>query len=305
MEHLTSFQKLKMIFARELNVRVEVYIAFDLIFLYYLIKSSFFFKKVYGLDIRKYITSTHYVYSLFLKTINSKNIFMLKLVKKYYIQRSYSGGFVDICGNSGSLIYYYDINSLYPYMMLKNIPRKECHWQEGNFNFNFFFGFLEVTILYRPLYYPELNKKLREDTCVIFSEELKFIEKLGYKYKINNFLQFSVGRKIFNNLIYHFYALKDTKKDNFMKLMSKNLLNSLYGRFSLKISKENSNYISAAVSSYARIEIYQYKILQNYLYSDTDSVFTFLPLRKKYISRKIGMLKLEDKINSIQILKEK
>jgi len=146
---------------------------------------------------------------------------------------------------------------------------------------------------------------LREDTCVIFSEELKFIEKLGYKYKINNFLQFSVGRKTFNNLIYHFYALKDTKKDNFIKLMSKNLLNSLYGRFSLKISKENSNYISAAISSYARIEIYQYKILQNYLYSDTDSVFTFLPLRKKYISRKIGMLKLEDKINNIQILKEK
>jgi hypothetical protein len=87
--------------------------------------------------------------------------------------------------------------------------------------------------------------------------------------------------------------------------MAKSLLNSLYGRFSLKLSIENSNYISAAVSSYARVEIYQYKFLYRYIYSDTDSIFTYGSLNKKYLGKKIGLMKLEDEIQVIKIFKEK
>jgi hypothetical protein len=88
-------------------------------------------------------------------------------------------------------------------------------------------------------------------------------------------------------------------------MIAKNLLNSLYGRFALKLKIENSNYVSAAVSSYARIEIFQYKLLQHYIYSDTDSIFIFNELNKKYVGHKIGLLKLQEFTEHMYILKEK
>lgn len=53
--------------------------------------------------------------------------------------------------------------------------------------------------------------------------------------------------------------------------------------------------LSAAISSYSRIEINKYKYIKNNvcLYSDTDSVILEKPLPNEYINKNIGMMKLE------------
>ena len=80
----------------------------------------------------------------------------------------------------------------------------------------------------------------------------------------------------------NFYLLKKTNDTNILKAISKNLLNSLYGRFSLKISDKNAVHVSAAISSYARIEIFQYKILIKvyYLILKEKLVMYFLYINK-------------------------
>lgn len=299
---LTGFNK-KFIVSESITKRYLLYTVFDVIFLYYILKSSIFLCNVYKINMLSCVSSTQFIYSVFLKTLKVKFVLLLRYIKNYYVQAGYSGGFVDIMDSYGKNIYYYDINSLYPYMMLKAIPWESCDWVEGDFNLKNFFGFLGVTFTEKPYHIPLLTKRFKK-TTILFSEELKFLEKLGYKYTILNYLKFNIGKDIFKKVVRHFYLLKKDK-DVYMSTVSKNLLNSLYGRFALKIKIENSNYVSASVSSYARIEIFQYKLLQHYIYSDTDSIFIFNKLNKKYVGEQIGVLKLKEFIDHIYILKEK
>lgn len=299
---LTGFSK-KYIVSESISRKYLLYLIFDVFFLYYILKSSLFLFKIYKINMLECVSSTQFVYNVFLKTLKLKFVLLLRYIKNYYVQASYSGGFVDILDSYGKNVYYYDINSLYPYVMLKPIPWEFCEWVEGDFNLDSFFGFLGVTFTEKPYGLPNLNKQFKK-TCILFSEELKFAEKLGYKYTIHNYLRFNVGKNIFKKLINHLYLLK-RDKGTYLSMVAKNLLNSLYGRFALKLKIENSNYVSASVSSYARIEIFQYKLLQHYIYSDTDSIFIFNELSKKYVGDKIGVLKLQEFAEHMHVLKEK
>jgi len=158
--------------------------------------------------------------------------------------------------------------------------------------------------LYKPPYYPEISKRYNR-TCILFSEELKFLSKVGYKFIVKRFLKFKAIKGIFITLVNHFYTIKKNADKSILRGFSKILLNSLYGRFSMKIAKENSIFISAAISSYARIEIFQYKVLKDYLYSDTDSIFYYSSIKDIYIGKSIGLLKLESEISEIDIIREK
>ena len=53
--------------------------------------------------------------------------------------------------------------------------------------------------------------------------------------------------------------------------------------------------IAMAVTAYARMHMYQYKQLlgDNLLYSDTDSIFSCVPLPEFYVGNKLGQMKLE------------
>jgi len=299
---LTGFTK-KYVVSNSIVVSNLLYLIFDIFFLYYLLKSSTFLFKLYKINILKCVSSTQFIYNVFLKTLKIKFVLLLRYIKNYYVQASYSGGFVDILDSYGKNVYYYDINSLYPYVMLRPIPWEFCEWVEGDFNLKNFFGFLGVTFTEKPYNMPSISKHFKK-TCILFSEELKFAEKLGYKYVIHNYLKFNVGKNIFKKIVNHFYLLKKDK-DTYLSTISKNLLNSLYGRFALKLKIENSNYVSASISSYARVEIFQYKLLQHYIYSDTDSIFVFKEVGKKYIGEQIGVLKLQDFTTDMYVLKEK
>ena len=159
-----------------------------------------------------------------------------------------------------------------------------------------------------------------------FSEELKYVESLGWKVELLDGLVFSRER-IFDYYINKFYELKikaEKEGNQESRYLAKLHLNSLYGffgksleqyeitctekpnltakdtitigsRYLNKVIKENpsrsSNVaIAAAVTSYARIHMIQFKTLDGVYYTDTDSIFIDRPLPDYFIGKMLGQM---------------
>ena len=81
-----------------------------------------------------------------------------------YIRNSYFGGSTDIYECYAKDLYYYDINSLYPYAMCRPMPLNLVKSYRGGNNIvlDKFFGFLEVDVecpdsVFRPVLPYRLN----------------------------------------------------------------------------------------------------------------------------------------------------
>ena len=133
-----------------------------------------------------------------------------------------------------------------------------------------------------------------------------------YKIKSNSLgIDRFIAKLLLNNL-YGFFGrsyrlIKTMKIDN--SLINKFLTNTedtiinieTFDNHSLiKLIEINDNYqiksnvaISSAITSYARIIMYPYLLLPGVIYSDTDSIFTTIPLNPELISKAIGLFKDE------------
>ena len=164
-----------------------------------------------------------------------------------------------------------------------------------------------------------------------FSEELKYVESLGWKVELLDGLVFSRER-IFDYYINKFYELKikaEKEGNQESRYLAKLHLNSLYGffgksleqyeitctekpnltakdtitigsRYLNKVIKENpsrsSNVaIAAAVTSYARIHVFKLivKYYQHLYYVDTDSLFLDCKLDVQELGDELGLMKDE------------
>ena len=110
-----------------------------------------------------------------------------------FIRRGYYGGHADVYIPHGTDLYYYDVNSLYPYIMKTfNMPGGKPVWYgylEGQELSNLY-GFIEAYVvcpstINRPfLPYKDSNDTLLFPTGkfvgVYYSEELKYARDLGY-----------------------------------------------------------------------------------------------------------------------------
>jgi hypothetical protein len=149
----------------------------------------------------------------------------------------------------GKNIYAYDVNSLYPFTMKTfPMPIGNITFFEGDITkFNpDAFGFFEVEItapidLNIPILQTKakINNNLRTVaplgtwTDMIFSEEINNAIKFGYKFKILRGYLFEKDF-IFTDYINDLYEIKKANnKNDAMYLISKLLMNSLYGRFGM------------------------------------------------------------------------
>lgn len=88
------------------------------------------------------------------------------------IKESYYGGLVDVYKNHGVNLHYYDINSLYPFSMLKPMPVGEPVFVEGDLNLKNLFGFFYAKIETPNMNVPVLPTKIKNITlCPIGSFE--------------------------------------------------------------------------------------------------------------------------------------
>lgn len=217
---------------------------------------------------------------------------------------------------------------------------------------------------------------------LIFSEEIKYALKFGYKIKIEYCYQFERGKDLFKDFVNDHYAIKKTSSDPVQRNISKLFLNSLYGRLGMneidekmeivdkelmeKLDKsynvsivselDNNKYlvkysnqiddsikkmysdftslsdfsgikkdevkklklnksrnissavhIAAAISSYARLLINEFKNIPNNscVMSDTDSVVLTKPLPDKFVGKELGQLKLEHEVKEGIFIKKK
>ena len=165
------------------------------------------------------------------------------------IRKGYTGGHTDVYKPFGKNIYRYDVNSLYPFVMSKfPMPVGNITYFEGDILKldNKAFGFFEVEVsapdnLNRPLLQTKVKTSgglrtvaaLGKWKDMVFSEEMNKYLEYGYSFKVIRGYLFEQGF-IFNDYVNDLYKIKQAEsKDSPMYLISKLLMNSLYGRFGM------------------------------------------------------------------------
>jgi hypothetical protein len=135
------------------------------------------------------------------------------------------------------------------------------HKNMDNINLNNFFGFIEVEVtcpidMLRPvLPFKYMDKTIYPTgtwTAIYFSEELKAVEKLGYRFKLIRGYEFSKAN-IFNEYVDHFFNIKRTSA-GVEKAIAKLHLNGLYGYFGrrqdlIETVNVNNNNITSYLST--------------------------------------------------------
>ena len=204
----------------------------------------------FRLDIVKYPTLSSLAFAIYRsKFLNEYKIPLITGTMFNDISSSYSGGTVDVYKPIGENLYHYDVNSLYPYVM-KDFPMPVGlpYYFEGDI-FSVYkrpFGFFEVEIetpnkLNIPLL--QTRKKTNSGTRTVtplgkwkgmyFSEEIYKAMEYGYKFKVIRGYIFD-KEYIFKDYVNYLYEWKvQSEKNSPNYIISKLLLNSLYGRFGM------------------------------------------------------------------------
>jgi hypothetical protein len=244
-----------------------------------------------------------------------------------FCKQAYYGGRTEnlIKGKITGKIFVYDVNSLYPYVMRSNYFPNPTRYKEST-ELNEY-GIYDITVQVKE-FFPLLP--VRYDGRLIFPNGTfrtvctgaEIIASKCKIIKIHYGLVFDRGEKYFKNFVDDLYDLRVKNKNNFMGLVIKNILNSLYGKFgqgneTVKYDRDLQDFVdekgeykdnsifpwAVFVTAYARI--YMYKLINNMInsgatvfYTDTDSIHTNLQLNNTDLS--LGGLKCEGEFSSAE-----
>lgn len=226
---------------KELQIFIDYAKQDSLSLLNALIKAQQIYWANYNVDISTIWSTSTLSLKIFRLNFLNKIIPSLTQAQDHYIRKGYFGGATDHYKLYGENLYYYDINSLYPSVMLKVMPLNHIQYHNSikKENFNNFFGFCLVEIecpknMNIPLLpYRNMNNEVIYPTGiwkgVYFSEILKSVIKHGYKVKPINGHEFSKAY-LFTNYVHHFYDIKKNAIGP-TRFIAKMHLNQLYGYF--------------------------------------------------------------------------
>ena len=185
------------------------YLNNDLLSLYEIVRKAN--KQVfldYNVNMSEHITISSLAVRIFLKHHYNENIPNINKPSIYKdIKEAYYGGITEVYRPHGNNLYYYDVNSLYPFAALQDMPGLTCsklRFYLNNNDIDDLFGFFYCSIDALLDGYLGLVPK-REKTGSIFplgkwegwyfSEELKFAKKHGYKINVFKGYSFSKEKK--------------------------------------------------------------------------------------------------------------
>lgn len=229
------------------------YLSKDLISLYQiLVKVNRALFLDFNVNMTKCLTITKMAYEIFSKHYLNPNKPIPHVIKRDLykdIKLGYYGGNTEVYIPYGENLYYYDVNSLYPYVSLNDMVGLKCHKQEYigvKANLDELFGFFYCEVE------APVNKYLgilpvRIDVGIIFpvgkwsgmyfSEELKYAAEEGYKINIQWGYNFNRVSNVFTEYVDNLYIMKSQPKNITQKNLAKSLLNYLYGGFGMDINK--------------------------------------------------------------------
>jgi hypothetical protein len=235
-----------------------------------LIKFNKLIYNKFYLNIVDYPTLPSLAFSIF-RSSNYKNevIHQLSGDIDRDIRQGYTGGSTDMYipfSKEGVKIYVYDVNSLYPKVMLNNpYPIGTPTYFEGDILLTEFnpFGFFYVKVqspdnLKHPIL--QLHYKTKDGIRTIsplgsfegwyFSPELYNAAKFGYKFEVLRGYTFE-KEYIFKDYVEDIYKIRlSYPKTDPMNYTAKILLNSLYGRFGM-----NDNFNSLIIANKDELKI--------------------------------------------------
>ena len=269
------------------NLRNETvkYCEIDCVSLYQIItKFNNMIFDLFSINIHKYPTLSSLAFAIFRTHFLKLNtIPQLSGQIARDIRQGYTGGAVDMYipeNSDGTVIYCYDVNSLYPFVMKEfDMPVGKPIFFKGDIRvinpdaFGFFYcEIVTPDNLKHPILqtHVKVNKGIRTIaplgtwSDMIFSEEMDNAKKYGYKFNI--LWGYTFERKnIFKSYVDTLYELRlKFDKSNPLNLIAKLLLNSLYGRFGMD-------------DSFSDITIFdELKVLKKFLENHSDDVINMI-----------------------------
>lgn len=207
--------------------------------------------------------------------------------------RFYSGGRVEVYKGEGKHIRVYDVNSLYPYAMLSEMP---C----GNyFNTTRFhpdlIGFYKVKIHSTPEWIiSPLLVKVRKGknfyqnyyvngggTYFLTSETLLMLKKdYGVRFEVEYGMIFKRKKHLFNDYVETFYKIKSENRGNSQYYIAKYMLNALYGKLGQMRWTETIQFRTKGLSNFVSFDDYYGLVM---VLSESRSKF-ILPFLACYIT---------------------
>lgn len=211
---------------------------------------------LYHLDMTNVLTVSGLALNLFLSKYYKKDIPQISQKSMYSdIKQGYYGGITEVYKPYGKNLYYYDINSLYPFAALSDMPGLECrkHYLFDDVSvenlFGFFYCDVDATnvrseyIGLLPVRSTGLIFPLGKLSGWYFSEELKFASYYGYVISIKEGYSFSKSKNVFNTYVKDIYKHKVNAQNATEKFLAKSLLNNLLGRFGIDLEKYETSLI--------------------------------------------------------------
>jgi hypothetical protein len=236
---------------------------------------------LFRVDILKYPTLSSLGFGIYRSVyLNNTKISLITGKWYHFLKKGYTGGAVDVYKPIGKKIYRYDVNSLYPHVMANTpMPVGQPVFFEGDIslthNIKDLSGFFEVEVQApNNLNIPFLQTKaktvksgirtiaaLGNWKSVYHANEIKKGLNLGYKF---NFIRGVLFKEadIFSEMIKKLYEIKEhSDKGSSDYIISKLLMNSLYGRFGMSPDMESHIVISEKEAEY----FYENYIISNIL----------------------------------------
>lgn len=229
-------------------------------------------------------------------------------------------------------VYYYDINSLYPFVMRNGLYPVAIHKAKGKEALKEQLYYVNATVELPYIYVPPLPTKLDKLYFTygkvsgwFYSPEFRLIEGIADNIQIREAYTFTPSA-LFKDFVGKYWAIRQKyqQEGNELQKVVKLYLNSLYGKFGQKREIENRTYlydiesgceeiadgiftrttmqyskarfinpfISGFITSYARAELWK-NLNENSIYCDTDSVISTQQLSN--VGAELGQFKLEGK----------
>lgn len=261
----------------------------------------------YDVNITDRLTISGIALMIFLSKYYHNNIPNINKTSIYRdIKQAYYGGITEVYKPYGENLYYYDVNSLYPYVALQDMPglksNKEYFYNK-NIALNNLFGFYFCEINAPLDSYLSLLPKRNRDGIYFpvglwkgwyFSEQLKFAEINGYKIKVIKGYSFSRQSNVFKDYINKVYDIKNNPINATQKSMAKSLLNNLLGRFGIRLEKSVTKIITESI--FDKISIMNKVVSYKYL-DDNKILVSYIPKLDADIisSHNLDIIKLANK----------
>lgn len=211
----------------------------------------------YNIDFTKSLTISGVSLQFFLNKYYKNNIPLINKKSMFSdIRQAYYGGITEVYRPYGENLYYYDVNSLYPFAGLNDMPGLSCNKVLVYTNpdldklFGFFFCYIDATNVkceylgLLPFRQDKLIFPLGKWEGWYFSEKLKFAKEQGYKITVIKGYEFERTKNVFNEFVKDVYKHKVNASNHTKKSIAKSLLNNLLGRWGIDLLKDEVTIIS-------------------------------------------------------------